>query len=91
MCFWLHPQYGYGQCLRWVMYAFHDFYRAVLCILRTMPSQDVLPSIYSSVCHTLLPFLSINLKVIFLALPILPSHVLPLHLQITIYVTYGTL
>jgi len=31
----------------------------------------------------LLAFLSVNLKVIFLALPILPSHVSPQHLRIT--------
>ena len=31
----------------------------------------------------LLAFLSVNLKVIFLALPILPSHVLPQRLRIT--------
>ena len=35
--------------------------------------------------------LSVNLKVIFLALPILPSHVSPPRLRITFYVTYGAL
>jgi len=39
----------------------------------------------------LLAFLSVNLKVTFLALPILPSHVSLPHLRITFYVTYGTL
>jgi len=39
----------------------------------------------------LLAFLSVNLKVIFLALPILPSHMSPQRLQITFFVTYGAL
>jgi len=37
---------------------------------------------------TLYAFLSVNLKVVFLALPILPSHVSPPRLRITFYVKH---
>ena len=58
---------------------------------------NTLPLLTGTICHvtletaTLLAFLSVNLKVIFLALPILPSHVSPPRLRITFYVTYGAI
>ena len=50
-------------------------------------------TIYRTAFETvaLLTFLSVNLKVIVLALPILRSHVSPQRLRITFFVTYGAL
>ena len=48
--------YMFAVCLRFrnffLISCSNSFYRAMLCVARIMPSQDVCPSVCLSVCHT---------------------------------------